>query len=132
MKCRKCDYPLWNLREPRCPECGERFDVLSYWFEPGTVAFKCPYCDHRHIGTDLRGMPFDAGRCHGCGQMLVVEQMPVEPIDGKYDVATKTDEDFTLARFGKSKGQKQARLVAFFAVGVFILLLMLWLFLRNL
>lgn len=92
MQCRKCKYPLWNLSVPSCPECGEPFDVQSYWFEPGTVVFKCPLCGHRHPGDGPRGMPFDAGRCEGCGQILAIEQMPVEPTDPSNPVAPTHEE----------------------------------------
>jgi len=120
MKCRKCDYPLWNLTEPRCPECGEGFDVMSYWFTPGSVVFKCPFCDHRHVGRDGRGMPFDAGRCEGCGQMLVVEQMPVEPVDGAVELEVTTDDDYSLTRRKRSAAQRRASIAVLIAIGAFV------------
>jgi Zn ribbon nucleic-acid-binding protein len=130
MKCRKCDYPLWNLTEPRCPECGDRFDVLSYWFEPGSVVFKCPYCGHRHVGRDARGLPFDAGRCEGCRQMLVVEQMPAEPANGSYEMEVRSDDDFSLVNRRKSPAQKRAVLALMITAGVIVVFALLWAFLR--
>lgn len=125
MKCRKCSYPLWNLTEPRCPECGEPFDVLSCWFDPGTVLFKCPYCDHRHEGRGARGLPFDAGRCEGCGQMLVVEQMPIEPVNGAIDVDVDTDDSFTLTRRRRSSAQRRSRIAMSIAILASILVILL-------
>lgn len=29
MRCKACDYPLTNLAEHRCPECGRAFDLAN-------------------------------------------------------------------------------------------------------
>ncbi len=125
MRCRKCNYPLWNLSGPRCPECGERFDILSYWFEPGSVWFKCPFCSHKHAGRDSRGMPFDAGRCEQCGQMLVVEQMLVEPVDpARFEkLEVESDEDLNNPRKRSPQRRRALFAVAIAIVGVLILVL---------
>ncbi len=125
MRCRKCNYPLWNLSEPRCPECGERFDILSYWFEPGTVWFKCPYCGHKHTGRDSRGLPFDAGKCEKCGQMLVVEQMQVEPVDAaRFDkMEINSDEDLNNVRKPSPQRKRAMLTVAIVLISVVALLL---------
>ncbi len=33
-RCLECGYPLPNVRKPRCPECGRRFDrkALAHWY----------------------------------------------------------------------------------------------------
>ncbi len=38
MYCRKCHYPLWDLPEPRCPECGTQYDPE----DPGTFLLEQP------------------------------------------------------------------------------------------
>jgi len=129
MQCRQCQYPLWNLREPRCPECGTAFDVMSYWFEPGTVVFKCPLCAHPHQGRDMRGMPFDAGRCEGCGQMIVVEQMVIEPVDGKVDLHVRNDRD--LAPGTLLPSQRHAAKAVILAIVMLVLMIVLALLLRS-
>lgn len=121
MKCRNCGYTLWNLTEPRCPECGHRFDVQSYWFPIGSVVFKCPFCGHRHPGRDARGLPFDAGRCEGCGQMLVVEQMPVEPVDAAHPVEPESDDDQNPFLRRKRPQNRRVMLAVAVAIGACIL-----------
>lgn len=45
MHCNNCNYSLWNLTTPRCPECGRGFDVRDWQFESGSVKFGCPNCE---------------------------------------------------------------------------------------
>jgi hypothetical protein len=131
MKCKNCDYALWNLTEPRCPECGTGFDVQQYWFAPGSVIFKCPFCQHPHEGRDARGLPFDAGKCEGCGQLLVVEQMAVQPADFSGQVDFDHDDDFSpLGKRKKAAGRKTLVTVVI-AVAVFILFVVLMYFLSQ-
>lgn len=82
MRCRQCDYPLWNLTEPRCPECGAGFDLRTYRFTPGHVAFGCPHCGALHGGTGPSYLPSenDAATCQSCGQLMSVPQMRVVPL----------------------------------------------------
>lgn len=40
-RCRACNYPLIGLSEPRCPECGTRFDPNEPYF-PETPLFLLP------------------------------------------------------------------------------------------
>ncbi len=79
MHCRTCGYALWNLSEPRCPECGTAFDLREYRFKPGTVAFGCPFCGALHEGAGEAYLPSqtDVATCQGCGQAMQVAQMRV-------------------------------------------------------
>ena len=83
MRCKKCDYPLWNLRTGQCPECGAPFKPSEYEFSPGSVRFGCPHCENDHPGTSETGHPeppqFD---CAGCGRTVHVDQMSVRPTRG--------------------------------------------------
>lgn len=82
MHCRTCGYDLWNLAEPRCPECGNGFDLRTYRFTPGTVAFACPGCGNLHAGAGERYLPATAGTavCQGCGEPMEVTRMRVVPL----------------------------------------------------
>jgi hypothetical protein len=70
---------LWNLTEPRCPECGAGFDLRDYRFAAGEVAFACPKCGHRHGGTGEYGHPTEADQCvcRGCGELIETVDMQV-------------------------------------------------------
>ncbi len=82
MDCRRCGYQLWNLTEPRCPECGEAFDLRSYRFRPDTVAFACPYCGAQHRGAGEAYLPSTDARatCQACGRDMPVASMRVVPL----------------------------------------------------
>jgi hypothetical protein len=68
MRCTKCDYPLWNLSTPRCPECGQPFSLRDFRFEPGSVAFACVHCGRWHEGHGPQYLPSPpGGRCIQCG-----------------------------------------------------------------
>ena len=55
MRCKTCDYQLWNLRSRQCPECGTAFRVSDYDFVPNSVQFCCPHCNQIYYGTSARG-----------------------------------------------------------------------------
>ena len=82
MHCRQCGYPLWNLSQPRCPECGTPFDLRTYRFIPQTVAFACPHCHHLHGGIGNNHLPSNDPQalCLRCGQVMNVPSMSVVPL----------------------------------------------------
>ena len=81
MNCVRCQYLLWDLPEPRCPECGLDFDVTDYAFPKRAVAFICNHCGESYLGTDESGLPaprrFECTRCHN---ELDAAWMPVRPL----------------------------------------------------
>ena len=77
MKCIKCDYSLWNLRQPRCPECSELFDVRDWRFDSKYVAFLCTHCQQK-LGPYKPG-PIDK-QCPSCDQLLDWACVTVEPL----------------------------------------------------
>lgn len=81
MNCTKCSYLLWDLRECRCPECAEPFDVTHYAFQPACVHFACPHCEQHYLGMDDMGLPsprrFD---CLRCRESVDVATMSVHPL----------------------------------------------------
>ena len=46
MKCRGCGFVIWNLRQPRCTECGRTVDPRGWEYVPECVRYGCPHCDH--------------------------------------------------------------------------------------
>lgn len=81
MNCIRCQYLLWNLPENRCPECGLRFDVTDYLFEPGAVAFCCRACGHGRTGEGALGLPTRRHyACERCGAAVDAAETAVRPL----------------------------------------------------
>lgn len=83
MRCRECDYPLWNLATRTCPECGTNFAPSDQDFAPNQVRFCCQYCDTAYYGTTRRGHleppEFD---CVKCGRHICMDEMVLRPAEG--------------------------------------------------
>ena len=92
MRCRTCDYRLWNLLERRCPECGTPFLPSQYEFFPNTIRFRCPHCDQSYYGTGEKGhldpAEFD---CVSCGRRIDMDQTVLEPTAGVDEDQTQTE-----------------------------------------
>ena len=48
MRCRECDYPLWNLTARACPECGTK---VEFWKDDARR--KCDKCGHQFYNPRL-------------------------------------------------------------------------------
>lgn len=86
MLCQNCAYPLINLTEPRCPECGEGFDPRDFRYPPGSVAFACPDCGKQHDGEGPQSHPpadGDVMTCRGCGRDVEVRLLRIVPLMGE-------------------------------------------------
>jgi hypothetical protein len=81
MRCKSCDYPLWNIKARQCPECGNPFRLSEFEFTPSAVDFLCPFCSHPHSGNAEFGRiePVDFS-CAGCGVRIHFDHMVVQPI----------------------------------------------------
>ena len=80
MQCKHCDYLLFNLTQPVCPECGRAFDHERYRFEPGSVSFNCPHCDQEYYGNDRQGLPYPREfTCVRCGEAVTLRELRVVP-----------------------------------------------------
>ncbi len=83
MRCKTCDYPLWNLTTRQCPECGSVFRPGDFEFVPGSVRFCCPGCGQAYYGTDAKGhlvpRAFD---CVTCGGRVDMDEMVLLPAEG--------------------------------------------------
>ncbi|MFG0285397.1 MAG: YIP1 family protein [Phycisphaerales bacterium JB039] len=89
MRCKTCDYALWNLRDRTCPECGRNFSPSEYEFVPGSVRYLCPHCGQQYYGTDQSGhlvpRAFD---CVKCGVHIHMDHMVLLPAEGYSDAQT--------------------------------------------
>ena len=87
MRCKQCEYPLWDLNPGPCPECGTVFDPTEFRFKTGEIRFCCPHCDQSYYGDDLDGhlrpRSFD---CVSCGRRIDESECIVRPReDGSYE-----------------------------------------------
>ncbi len=92
MRCRTCDYRLWNLPARRCPECGTPFKPSDYEFTINSVQFRCPHCGQSYYGTGERGhlvpIEFD---CVGCGRHIHMDETVLFPTEGVQEEQTKVE-----------------------------------------
>jgi len=83
MRCKTCDYRLWNLTTPRCPECGAPFRPSEYEFTLNSVAFCCPHCNQAYYGTGDKGhLVPSAFNCVSCGRYIHMDEMVLRPREG--------------------------------------------------
>ncbi len=92
MRCKHCDYRLWNLRSRNCPECGKPFRVSDYEFAINSVQFCCPHCGQDYYGTGERGhlRPFEFD-CVRCKQRVNMDEMVLLPTAGFEESQTQTE-----------------------------------------
>ncbi len=99
MRCKICDYRLWNLKGRQCPECGTTFYPSDYEFKINTVRFCCPHCDQSYYGTDARGhlVPRQFNCVH-CGQSIDMDEMVLRPADNIDEEYTAVEQNPWLNR----------------------------------
>lgn len=93
MRCKTCNYQLWNLPPGPCPECGHHFLPSRYEFRPNAVEYRCPHCAQPYYGTSETGhlepRVFDCVSCHkhvGMDWMVLVPAPGVNPDDTVLDL----------------------------------------------
>ena len=80
MRCRECEYPLWNIPPGPCPECGAAFRPSEFEFMPASVAFCCPECDQAYFGTAYNGHLIPRSfACRSCSARIDMDSMSVRP-----------------------------------------------------
>jgi hypothetical protein len=90
MRCRECDYPLWNLKARECPECGASFRPGDYEFVAGSVRFCCPHCRQEYYGQAPLGHVVPrAFSCVACGAEIDLDEMVVLPAEGMTEADTR-------------------------------------------
>jgi hypothetical protein len=92
MRCKNCDYPLWNLTGQKCPECGTPFRPDEFEYVRNSVQFCCPYCDQAYYGTSRRGHLVPASfDCVSCGHRVHMNEMVLRPAEGITEEQTRLD-----------------------------------------
>ena len=107
MRCKQCDYALWNLRTRACPECGTPFAPSEYEFAANSVQFLCPHCEQAYYGTGVGGLPEPAAfNCAQCGQFVQLDEMVLRPRPDLTDEQTYPDRQPWLerAKTGRLRG----------------------------
>lgn len=104
MRCRVCNYRLWQLTTPRCPECGTPFRPSEFEFAPGSVQFCCPDCKQAYYGTGPKGhLEPPTFTCVSCGRALDMDEMILLPTEGIEEDETRPETvpwlDTKLGRF---------------------------------
>lgn len=92
MRCRRCNYTLWNIKDRVCPECGEPFLPSEQDFVVNSVKFMCPHCSQDYYGEGARGhlVPFEFD-CVRCANHITMDQMVLMPIAGYDESVTQAD-----------------------------------------
>lgn len=92
MNCKHCDYPLWNIRNRQCPECGAAFAPSDFSFIPNSVCFCCPHCDQTYYGIGERGhLEPRQFECLKCQKLIDMDDMVLRPAAGVDIRATQPD-----------------------------------------
>jgi len=90
VRCQRCEYPLWGIRDRVCPECGSAFAPSDYEFKPGAVRFSCPACGQGYYGTGPKGHLEPATfACVSCGAPCDMDEMTLAPASGVAEDATE-------------------------------------------
>ena len=83
MRCRGCNYELWNLPPGDCPECGKAWRFEDFHFRREFVQFLCPHCDCTYPGEYIASLALPyAFTCTGCQSAIELGQMCARPADG--------------------------------------------------
>ncbi len=92
MRCKNCDYRLWNLTSRQCPECGTPFLPSEFEFLLNSVQFCCPHCNQSYYGTGDNGhlLPVQFA-CVSCDQQIHMDDMVVLPTAGVDEEETRVD-----------------------------------------
>lgn len=107
MRCKSCDYPLWQIRDRRCPECGIGFKPSDFEFVLNSVRFCCPHCNQSYYGTGASGhlVPHEFD-CVTCSRHITMDEMVLLPTEGVREEQTKVEMNPWLER--REKGRIRA------------------------
>src|SRR5688572_18693637 len=83
MRCKQCDYPLWNLKARQCPECGYAFVPGDFEFIVNSVRFCCQHCDQAYYGVGDKGhLVPEEFSCVSCTRRISMNEMVLRPAEG--------------------------------------------------
>jgi hypothetical protein len=92
VRCKNCNYPLWNIVARRCPECGLAFVPSDFTFVLNSVRFCCPHCTQDYYGTSPNGQlvpsEFECVRCHA---HIRADECVLQPTAGVSERQTVTE-----------------------------------------
>ena len=92
MRCKQCEYRLWNLTSRVCPECGTPFLPSEFSFIPNSVQYCCPHCDQSYYGTGEQGHLVPRRfTCVSCGSVVDMDEMVLRPTAGLEEEQTAVD-----------------------------------------
>jgi hypothetical protein len=90
MRCKTCDYPLWQLTSRQCPECGSPFRPSDFEFTLNSVRFCCPHCEQAYYGTGAKGhLEPRMFACVGCAKTIDMDDMMLQPTEGVREEQTR-------------------------------------------
>lgn len=104
MNCKSCNYPLWNIKQRKCPECGTPFKVSEYLFTINSVQFRCPHCEQPYYGTNpLNGhLVPPAFSCVRCRNNVTMDDMILLPTEGIQEELTAAGDHPWIRRRGST------------------------------
>lgn len=90
MRCKNCDYPLWQIRGRTCPECGVPFRPSDYEFTLNAVKYCCPHCEQEYYGTGPKGeLVPRMFECVRCAKTIDMDEMVLLPAEGVREEQTE-------------------------------------------
>lgn len=99
MRCKSCDYPLWQIKDRQCPECGAAFKPSDHEFNLNSVRFCCPHCAQEYYGTGERGhLVPSAFNCVKCAKHISMDEMVLLPALGVTEQQTEVGNNPWLLR----------------------------------
>jgi hypothetical protein len=118
VRCKTCDYRLWNLISRRCPECGTPFRPSEYEFAVNSVQFCCPHCGQSYYGTDEKGhLVPPRFACVRCGREVHMDEMVLLPTAGVDESRTQMEHHPWLRRIETGSVRGWLRTVGMALVG---------------
>lgn len=90
MRCKSCEYPLWQIKARQCPECGTPFLPSENEFTLNSVQFCCPHCGQDYYGTGEKGhLVPRTFACVKCATFIDMDQMVLLPTSGVTEKQTE-------------------------------------------
>lgn len=110
MRCKSCEYPLWQIKARQCPECGTPFLPSENEFTLNSVQFCCPHCGQDYYGTGEKGHLVPRSfACVKCATFIDMDQMVLLPTSG----VTEKQTEVTIVPWVNRRGRNW--FVAFFS-----------------